>query len=102
MSQEMKSDYPRLSEELGSDSPTELIQHAIGSWQSAWRNQTLPWIIFGLFSFTIGTVWSRVYKQTPQVGDGEAEVDVLSESESGNANPLPSEPESHAPERTGA
>jgi len=101
VSQEMKVDYPRLSDELGSGSPAELIQNAIGSWQSGWRNQTLPWIIFGLLSFTVGTVWSRVYKETVQVAGVGPEVDVVSESESGNADQLPSEPETQSQDRNG-
>jgi hypothetical protein len=99
VSQEMKVDYPRLSDELGSGAPAELIQNAIGSWQSGWRNQTLPWIIFGLLSFTVGTVWSRVYKETVQVAGVGPEVDVISESESGNADQLPSEPETQSQDR---
>ena len=101
VSQEMKVDYPRLSDELGSGSPAELIQNAIGSWQSGWRNQTLPWIIFGLLSFTAGTVWSRVYKETVQVVGVGPEVDVVSESESGNSDQLPSEPETQSQDRNG-
>ncbi|HJM94515.1 MAG TPA: hypothetical protein QF698_00435, partial [Candidatus Marinimicrobia bacterium] len=101
VSQEMKVDYPRLSDELGSGAPAELIQNAIGSWQSGWRNQTLPWIIFGLLSFTVGTVWSRVYKETVQIAGVGPEVDVVSESESGNADQLPSEPETQSQDRNG-
>ena len=101
VSEEMRVDYPRLSDELGSESPAELVQSALGSWQSGWRNQTLPWIVFGLLSFTVGTLWSRVYKGTGQVVAAGPEVDTVFEPESGNTNGLPSEPETQSPDRKG-
>ena len=70
-------------------------------WQSAWRNQTLPWIVFGLLSFTAGTLWSRIYKGTGQVVGAGPEVDTVFEPERGNANGLPSEPETQSPDRKG-
>ena len=102
VSQEMKVDYPRLSDELESGSPAERIQTAMGSWQSRWRNQTLPWIILGLLSFTAGTIWSRTYREGAQVMGGEPIDDVVSESISGNDDQLPSEPEPESADRTGA
>ncbi len=102
VSQEMKVDYPRLSDELESGSPAERIQTAMGSWQSGWRNQTLPWIILGLLSFTAGTIWSRTYREGAQVMGGEHIDDVVSESISGNDDQLPTEPEPESADRTGA
>ncbi len=102
VSQEMKVDYPRLSDELESGSPAERIQTAMGSWQSKWRNQTLPWIILGLLSFTAGTIWSRTYREGAQVMSGEPIDDVVSESISGNDDQLPPEPEPESADRTGA
>ena len=101
VSEEMRVDYPRLSDELGSESPAELVQSALGSWQSGWRNQTLPWIVFGLLSFTAGTLWSRVYKGTRQVVAEGPEVDTVFEPESGNTNGLPPEHEMQSPDRKG-
>jgi len=102
VSQEMKVDYPRLSDELESGSPAERIQTAMGSWQSGWRNQTLPWIIFGLLSFTAGTIWSRTYREGAQVMGGEPIDAVVSESISGNDDQLQPESEPEAADRTDA
>ena len=102
VSQEMKVDYPRLSDELESGSPAERIQTAMGSWQSRWRNQTLPWIILGLLSFTAGTIWSRTYREGARVMGGEPIDDVVSEPISGNDDQLPPEPEPESTDRTGA
>ena len=98
----MKVDYPRLSDELESGSPAERIQTAMGSWQSRWRNHTLPWIILGLLSFPAGTVWSRAYREGAQVMGGAPIVDVVSESKSGNDDKLPPEPQPEPADRTGA
>ena len=65
VSSEFRVDYPRLSAELGSDEPNVRFERALGSWQRAWRNQTVPWIIGGLAAFAVGsamTIMSR--KQT--------------------------------------
>ncbi|MDA1280194.1 MAG: hypothetical protein O3B95_09200 [Chloroflexi bacterium] len=63
---ETRTDFPRLTAELESGEAQHRLEAAIGSWQSGWRNQTIPWIGFGLLAFAVGAFWPRF--KTRQTG----------------------------------
>jgi hypothetical protein len=73
VSNEFRSDYPRLSAELESDELNNRFERAMDSWQQSWRNQALPWILGGVVVFAAGIALSvlNARKVTP-LGGGTA------------------------------
>lgn len=63
VSSEFRVDYPRLSAELDGDELNVRFERALGSWQQAWRNQTIPWIIGGLVVFAVGTAMTMMSRK---------------------------------------
>jgi hypothetical protein len=59
MSDEFKADYPRLGAEIESGELDERFERMLDSWQSNWRNQTVPWVIAGAVAFLAGLVLQR-------------------------------------------
>ena len=59
VSDEFKADYPRLAAEIESGELEERFERMLDSWQSNWRNQTVPWVIAGAVAFLAGLVLQR-------------------------------------------
>lgn len=92
ISSEFRVDYPRLSAELESYELNVRFERALGSWQRAWRNQTVPWIIGGLAVFAVGTAMTMMTrKQTVRMGAPPYNSKGSSPSSSSSAFAVPKE-----------
>ena len=59
LSSQTRADYPRLTAELESGELKSRAESALDSWQSSWRNQTIPWIVAGIVAFAVGLGWPK-------------------------------------------